>query len=101
MGAGLQIFNESGVCVLDTSDRLGKILGSIEVNSNGSLNVPGQPRNNQVFCLAYDRYVSISQIWSGGLFAYTRPNVVVSGNAITWTYPYGNPSACVLVYGVY
>ena len=92
MGAGLQVFNDAGVVVLDTSNRIAKVLGSISVNNNGSVYVP-LLAGNEPFFFVYANQAPDSV--TGGL-----PNVNCSGGTISWVYP-GAVLSCTIIYGMY
>ena len=77
MPAGLQVWNPSGVLMVDTSVRIGKLVGSITTNkADGSVwtdTTKGTPFY----------YVTTPEDPSwGALF----PEVSFSGNTMTWTY---------------
>lgn len=97
MTAGLQVFDGSGVLVVNIGDRLGRILGSVDVGTeNGSVTVPGFSLGQPFYFL---RAIGPQQ----GTFP---PTITVSGNTLYWSAPSGYNSAWdrtpgTIFYGVY
>lgn len=97
MPQGLQIWDSSGVSVLDTSDRIGLIISSVQTGV-----VDGSVTDSRLgvgtpfwFCLL-DNYTlgNIPII----------PIISLSVNTLSWSfpsYPNGQRMTCTLYYGVY
>jgi len=75
MGAGLQCWDASGHLIVDTSDRMGRICGSVTTTTGGT--------GTQTF--------TIPAGCTGFWFASTvpdlagSPNISLSGGTLTWT----------------
>ncbi|MGF6697860.1 hypothetical protein OKW38_002472 [Paraburkholderia sp. MM5496-R1] len=101
MSAGLQIFNASGVLLLDSSDRVGRIKGRVQVLGHAG----------SVACDMSDGI----PFWSfqpDFMFAHISnqtppPIITIDSNGIYWTYSstsglnYPNPITGWLFFGVY
>jgi len=93
MPAGIQVWDENGVLILDTSFRAGGFLGEINVVYNG-------PSSGSV----YDPNLS-----EGTPFYFLRgdheyqPTVTFSGNTVNWAkdMPHGQYWGGTIYYGVY
>lgn len=100
MAAGLQVFDEQGVCIFDTSHRIGKILGSMTVSKDGSIYV-SLPQGNQLFFI-------ITAI--NGNFGELKPTFSVDGGNLSWVYASRTKigggvvtvkSSCTFIYGIF
>ncbi len=96
MAYGFRLRDANGNEVFGPGERIYRILGTIVVNNNGSVSVPFTPGNTPfVQCLG--RY------WND----YNPPNVTISGNTLSWSYPPypGNNgtvrSEATIIYGEY
>lgn len=74
MPQGLELYNESGVVLLTTSDRTGRVTYSFQTGtSNGSVGVPGG---------------GLLDVLCTPLARYGNPAIIsVSGNTVSWTFP--------------
>ena len=80
MTAGLQIWDSSGAVVLDTSTRVGTVVGSVDTGArNGSISVPET--------MAGDPLYFAKQISFPLQVAYIYPNISLSQGTLTWVYP--------------
>jgi len=101
MPAGLQLFNASGALLLDTSDRLGRIVGAVQLKGfNGQMSAD---------------LSSGTPFWSfqpDFLFAHTTqqtppPIITIDSNGVSWMYSstsglnYAKPITGWLFYGVF
>lgn len=78
MPQGLQVFNGSGLEELSLTTRIPKILGTVAVNSNGSLAIT-VPAGNTPFAMFVP-----DAIYQGVGYAY--PSVKIVGSVIQWSY---------------
>lgn len=98
MNQGLQIFNENGICTLDVTDRLTRVLGEFETGtSNGSL-----VDNNLLSGTPW--FISIPSV-SAVSFDSNSISITFSSNSISWEFvgyfsTPGNHSHHI-IYGVY
>lgn len=92
MPAGLQVFDASGNLVTNITDRIGRVLGTIETGtSNGSVTGVSGFSTGTPFKMC----VTLSGL------GYYMPTVTISGTTLSWTFPSGGQSECIIVYGVY
>lgn len=93
MPAGLQIWDENGNVMLDTENRVTRVLGSFESGtSDGSLTSEG-------FSQGTPWHVRLTPD-----LGLTPPKITVSGNTLSWTF--GNVAeefrrSAYVMYGVY
>lgn len=81
MAAGLQLWDASGNLVLDTSHRVARIIGVIQLNgSNGSLPIDSRLLTGGFVSFQGDSYMGYS---SGGLI---KPQFSLSGGILSWSY---------------
>ncbi|GGA05486.1 hypothetical protein GCM10011408_28050 [Dyella caseinilytica] len=96
MGLGLQIWDESGTQVLDSSWRMGRVLGQLTgITSNGSQNIPDLSQGAP-WGLAYQ--TSIPSSPAVGAF------VTFNGTTMSWAFDSAagsSPFPTTIVYGVY
>lgn len=97
MSYGLQVFDATGAILVDTNDRLGKILGSVSVGSSpGSISVPD-------FSLGTPFYFLRANSPQQGSFP---PTITISGATISWSTPsgynsYWDRTPGTIFYGIY
>lgn len=96
MPQGLQVFNANSVLMLDITDRLTRILGSMIVTSPGSMSVP-QFASGTPWCASFPL--------NDG-YGYKELKAIISGNVLTWDYdpasnPQSPPTGAYILYGVY
>lgn len=94
MSFGLRVFNSAGNPVMEITDRVSRIAGSLETGAaSGSTVVPlfstGTP------------YCIVILINAGSLINPQAPVISIVGTTLTWTYSGSYPSDAVLIYGVY
>lgn len=98
MPAGLQVFNDDGSILLDTSYVIGRLLGVIDCNSaSGSAYMAGL---DQGIPFAVPM-IQISTAYNYGTNSY--PNCTFSGNTVSWTRQTAaalNLPPCKLILGV-
>ena len=92
MASGMQVFDGNGSLILDTGNRIAKVLGTVSVSSNGSIYVPLLAGNTPFFFVYANEAPNTV---TGGL-----PNVSFSNGTISWTYP-ATALACTITYGMY
>lgn len=105
MPAGLQVFDPTGVNVVDTSFFLGRIVGSVSTGfSSGSVSADltgGTPFAFPVVIYAAGSRPNLGT--PGG--AMKNPSITATSSGISWTFPSGfsggNFSDCIIYYGVY
>ncbi|WP_208510292.1 hypothetical protein [Variovorax paradoxus] len=89
MPAGLQIFDANGNVVLDTNDRMSRVLGSFWISASGSL-THGGLTTGQPFAIFCSHTVN------------SMPRFQFSGASMWWDYPWGgSPASGYVVFGVY
>lgn len=101
MASGLQIWNESGVLMLDTSHRLGRIKGTAQLKGQGGSVVCDMSDGTPFWSFQPDfLYAHVSQ-------QTPPPIITISSTGISWTYSstagmnYPNPITGWLFFGVY
>lgn len=100
MPAGLECYDDEGNVLVSITDRITKVLGTINTNvSNGSLTVPEFSQGRPWF-----RAAALTQ----GIANETAATVTRSGNTLTWFYPSGSdapPNSTFrntrIIYGIY
>lgn len=95
MAAGFEVFDANGATVISVTDKLCRILGSVDITSNGSTTNPGLLNGTPWWAC---RQISASSVDA------TYPNISVSGSTISWSYNedyVGGRVPVSLVYGVY
>lgn len=93
MPQGLQIFDSSGVLILDTTDNTGFVIGFLDFASasqSGSL-------TNANFSSGTPFFFSLSDTNDGP----ATPDVSFSGTTMTWTANVYAPFSGVIYYGVF
>lgn len=94
---GLQVFDESGICKVDITSRLQKILGIVTISSQDGSLQNEQLENGDLWYLfldAEDKHFDKSSDET------TKPEITKSGNTLSWHFPLGAIN-CRLMYGVY
>lgn len=92
MAYGAIIYNAAGTEILNNSDFITKVSGTISINANGSLVVPGVLAGNTVFAT----FVAGTQS-----NAYAYPAISISGTTITWFYRGSIKLAGIITYGTF
>lgn len=98
MPSGLQAFGSDGALALSLTDRIAKLVGSVNVSGNGSIILPSL-QNNTVF------YYFVPSTYSYQL-TDVFPAFTVSGLTLSWVYTpgyfgYGREITGTLYYGLY
>lgn len=94
MSQGLQIFNENGICTLDVTDRLTRVLGEFETGtSSGSL------MDNNL--LTGTPWSVVSSLSDAGVLSFQSWSISFSGNYLYWNTIGYNPRNSKVIYGVY
>lgn len=89
MSNGVLVLDAGGVEQLNTSVRVGKLLGSTTVSSSGSLTDAG-------FSTGTPWYIAVPTT-AGGAPSWFGFTVSFSGNTMTWM----TTSSCTIYYGVF
>lgn len=92
MAYGLEVRDSAGNVVVTLSNRLTKILGTVDVSASGSLTLPAAPAGNAYWC--WFRPANVN-------FTGNPPFVRVSGGSLLWTYGAGTAQAGTIMYGAY
>lgn len=96
MAYGLRLWDAASNLVLDTSDRVGRVLGFLYVTDDGSMNVPdfalGDPFAKAMGTAFIHDPISGQDI----TFA---PYADISGTTLSWFYP-ATKAPALIVYGV-
>lgn len=96
MPHGLKIWDELGNVVLDTSVRVGRIIGRVNSGTTaGSVSVPDFSQGTPWF---------IVQPITSASFTSEVPNVTISNNTLSWTFPLSpdyTPINSIISYGVF
>ena len=103
MPQGLQVFDESGNCVLDITDRITKYCGSFKVNGTSGSLTNEVLREGELWYVFKDIAEPKGSKPAISNIVYVGPVIEKRGNRLTWTY--SNPSdQCLhgtILYGVY
>ena len=95
MAYGIKVWDASGNTVMDSSTRLGRILGTTTTGtSNGSI-------SNSAFSQGSPFYTVYT---IGGSGYDVQPYVYVSGTSLVWYWDTSGASynaSCLIIYGVY
>jgi hypothetical protein len=94
MGVGLQVWDAAGNLVVDTTTRVGKILGVTTLTGG----VAGSVVDSRFgFGVGFWRVVPLTN------YAVAMPTLSLSGDTLSWTWPNGGSGSqgYSLVYGVY
>ena len=93
MPEGLEITGPTGTVELLVTDRITRILGEVALTGNtaGSVTNAGLSTGTPFAWASKD----------DGAFFAKDPAWSVSGNVLSWTWPYSQGGAFTLVYGVY
>lgn len=97
MTQGLQVFDANGNLIVDITDSLAKIVGTINIaaGTSGSVSVPAQVGGTRVYVVKLAS-TPIGPVSNGP--SNKRTEVTISGNTISWT---AGRDAVVLRYGVF
>lgn len=97
MKAGLQVWTDDGRIMLDTSTRVGRIIGLLQFDGTGFIDVPRNPGDRVFFSLL----VTGTAVASASVVNAANPTVDdPNGGRITYSLQHGS-GACFLLYGVY
>ncbi|MDH0645584.1 hypothetical protein N5D48_12755 [Pseudomonas sp. GD03858] len=111
MKTGLQTWTENGSLSLDTSNRLGTLLGSVITGTRaGSLVVP-QLTRGEAFYFYHPELLPTRYAWSQLPYELIYPLVKLEGQVISWSFPafrytgayaqYGYAVSVEIHYGVF
>ena len=92
MGIGLQVFDANGNTVMDTSTRLGRVLGIAVITAgvSGSLTNNGFYEGTPFFQAMGDYGSRV-----------VGPALSVSGNTLSWSWPAASSGEYRIIYGIY
>lgn len=99
MPQGLQIWDGSGNLILDTSTRLGRILGWVDVGGypySGSIPLPAVEAGAQMFATIYNPNSLVTPYWASVYVAIVAGNLDWSVDVTTF-----GENTLRVVYGVY
>lgn len=100
MSAGLQIWREDGLLVIDTQTSVALICGSVLIG--GANQAQSGSFTDDRLSLGRPYYI-VTTLEVNGFIGY-RPNVTFSGNTVSWSWPvqYGGISypRCRFIYGL-
>lgn len=91
MPQGLEVYDSSGVLKLSITDRLSRVLGSIDISTNGSIIVAGFADGTPWVTFLPWAFVNVPKM----------PSISVSGTTLSWTYPGSGNVSGTLIYGIY
>ena len=91
MPQGLQVFDAAGNVIVDTSTRLGRVLGSATIGPSGSGSI-----TNASFALG----TPWCMIYNSSSFPTYEPVISFSGTSLLWSFAYTS-SSYTIVYGIY
>lgn len=94
MDAGLQLWDPSGVLVVDITSRLTRLgyVGVVSANGSDTNGLYGQ---GNLFYTA----IPVATTFNGANFG-NRPSITVSGTTVSWNFPI-NSQSCLIIIGVY
>lgn len=100
MPQGLQVFDEQGNCVLDVTDRLTKILGTVRANkANGNIqNDKMSTSNGWAIFISDSKDLYVEQLW------HETPTVKVYDGGVKWEYKITGEELKfdgLIIYGLY
>lgn len=93
MARGIRVRTAAGIVSVDTSYRVGRMLGYVDVSADGSMTHDGFSQGTPTW--------SVVPLQASSLFRF--PRVTFSGPTMIWTYPSisGVPNGvCRIFYGV-
>lgn len=94
MTFGIQINDSAGTALLDPTQRVTRVLGSVTTGTTAgsatfSYTAAGGTPWYSLICTSYANSI-------------TRPNVTISSDTLSWTFgSTGTPAACTIITGVY
>jgi hypothetical protein len=86
MAAGLQIWNASGVLMVDFTSRLGRIIDQVYLDGSsatGAVSSSAFSQGEGFYAFQQDR------LWGYINGDVSRPNFTLSGNTLSWSYTAG------------
>lgn len=92
MPQGIQVMNASGGVEFDTADSVGRILALVSITSSGGNTTDARLQTGRPF------WVYMKD--SGGSWS-NQPDISVSGDTLTWSWPVGGGANGRILYGVY
>lgn len=106
MAQGLQIWDASGVSVMDTNSFLGRIVGQVSTGyQSGSVSANLSTGTPFAFAVVqYDPAYQPNQGTPGG--GMLNPLITATSSGVSWTFPPNSSGAqifsdCIIFYGVY
>lgn len=98
MAYGLRTWDEQGKLLIDTSSRLSRVLGTVQITAgvDGSVSSPDFVQGTP-FWMAYATAAST------GSYAGAMPAFTISGSTLSWSWAGMEQykDNCTLIYGVY
>jgi hypothetical protein len=94
MASGLRVWDNVGNLLIDTSTRMGRVLGQISTGTaDGSVTSAG-------FATGAPFYAIVPK--SGSPAAINTPNITITGNTMSWSFSgVPSPQDSLVLYGVY
>lgn len=93
MTAGFEVFDANGAQVISVTDRICRVLGTLDVSANGSTANAG--------LLNGTPWWAVKQI-SASTTDANYPEITVSGSTLSWVYPsWGARVPVTILYGVF
>lgn len=103
MPAGLQLFDELGREILSYTDRVTRLVGSIAIGDNGSVNL-GDLKGGSIWYAFLPNSVPNQSSQAGFDVGY-QPAFTVNGSVLSWAYAQASSSVTkvsgTLLYGIY
>jgi hypothetical protein len=96
MSLGYRDWNAAGNLIVDTNNRLSRVLGTVDITGGVSGSV-----TNADFAQGTPFWICTAKEASYSLYSGGGPNISVSGSTLSWDFTGRAPRNARLVYGVY
>jgi hypothetical protein len=101
MPAGFQSWDASGNLVVDLTNRIAKMMGTLQVGASYTGSTMSGTVTDSRFT-AYAGCEPFAAVIAGSFFQmHQHPSITISGNTLTWTFPAGSSRPdTTIIYGI-